>query len=189
MTRLEAYFFKEMAQKRDKKQSAPQTASRSRVKSGIARRGFQNTNPERGRKQLGRVNCRNVVVRISEHDYPFISLWDARRLQRRCIFVLWGVLCRRRLEYEEMEFVAADERRYIVLLIYDIVDNKRRSRMVKCVERYGIRVQKSAFEAFLSKKKYERLVEETSRLIDLETDSLRIYLLADHTSVRSWGCG
>ena len=27
MTRLEAYFFKEMAQKRDKKQSAPQTAS------------------------------------------------------------------------------------------------------------------------------------------------------------------
>ena len=93
------------------------------------------------------------------------------------------------LEYEEMEFVAADERRYIVLVIYDIVDNKRRSRMVKCVERYGIRVQKSAFEGFLSKKKYERLVEETSRLIDLETDSLRIYLLADHTSVRSWGCG
>ena len=93
------------------------------------------------------------------------------------------------LEYEEMEFIAADERRYIVLVIYDIVDNKRRSRMVKCVERYGIRVQKSAFEAFLSKKKYERLVEETSRLIDLETDSLRIYLLADHTSVRSWGVG
>ena len=93
------------------------------------------------------------------------------------------------LEYEEMDFVAADERRYIVLVIYDIVENKRRSRMVKCVERYGIRVQKSAFEAFLSKKKYERLVEETSRLIDLETDSLRIYLLADHTSVRSWGVG
>ena len=85
-----------------------------------------------------------------------------------------------------MEFVAADERRYIVLVIYDIVDNKRRNRMVKCVERYGIRVQKSAFEAFLSKKKYERLVEE---MIDLETDSLRIYLLADHTSVRSWGVG
>jgi len=52
------------------------------------------------------------------------------------------------LECEELEFVAADERRYIVLLIYDIVDNKRRSRMVKCVERYGVRVQKSAFEVF-----------------------------------------
>ena len=53
----------------------------------------------------------------------------------------------------------------------------------------GVRVQKSAFEAFLDEKKYERLVEETSRLIDVETDSLRIYLLANHTSVRSWGVG
>ena len=92
-------------------------------------------------------------------------------------------------EYEEMEFVAVDERRYIVLVIYDIVDNKRRSRMVKCVERYGVRVQKSAFEAFLSKNNYERFVEEKSRLIDLDTDSLLIFLLADHTSVRSWGVG
>ena len=55
--------------------------------------------------------------------------------------------------------------------------------------RLGVRVQKSAFEAFLDEKKYERLVEETSRLIDVETDSLRIYLLANHTSVRSWGVG
>ena len=70
------------------------------------------------------------------------------------------------MEYEEMEFVVADERRYIVLVIYDIVDNKRRSRMVKCVERSGIRVQKSAFEAFLSKNKYELPVEQTSRLTE-----------------------
>ena len=93
------------------------------------------------------------------------------------------------MEYEESEFIAEDVRRYIVLVIYDITDDKRRSRMVKCVERYGVRVQKSAFEAFLDEKKYERLVEETSRLIDVETDSLRIYLLANHTSVRSWGVG
>lgn len=37
-------------------------------------------------------------------------------------------------------YIAEDERRYIVLVIYDIVDNKRRSRMVKCLERYGVRV-------------------------------------------------
>ena len=93
------------------------------------------------------------------------------------------------MEYEESEFIAEDVRRYIVLVIYDITDDKRRSRMVKCVERYGVRVQKSAFEAFLDEKKYERLVEETSRLIDVETDSLRIDVLATHTSVRSWGVG
>lgn len=93
------------------------------------------------------------------------------------------------MEYEEMEFIAPDERRYIILVIYDIIDNKRRLKMVKCLESYGVRVQKSAFEAFLSKKKYEKLVLEAQSLIDHETDSLRIYLLANHTMVRSWGIG
>lgn len=93
------------------------------------------------------------------------------------------------MEYEEMEFVAADARRYIVLAIYDIIENKRRTKMVKCLERYGVRVQKSAFEAFLTKKKYEKLVGEAQSLIDPDVDSLRIYLLANHTMVRSWGVG
>ena len=91
--------------------------------------------------------------------------------------------------YEEDEFFVEDERRYIVLVIYDISEDRRRARMVKCLERYGVRVQKSALEGFLSEKKYDRLIEAATRLIDPETDSLRIYLLANHTSVRSWGVG
>ena len=93
------------------------------------------------------------------------------------------------MDYEENEFLVEDERRYIVLVIYDITDDRRRTRMVKCLERYGIRVQKSAFEAFLTEMKYERMMELTSGLIDPVTDSLRVYLLANHTSVRSWGIG
>lgn len=93
------------------------------------------------------------------------------------------------MDYEENEFLVEDERRYIVLVIYDITDDRRRTRMVKCLERYGIRVQKSAFEAFLTEKKCERMMELTSGLIDPATDSLRVYLLANHTSVRSWGIG
>lgn len=93
------------------------------------------------------------------------------------------------MDYEENEFLVEDEQRYIVLVIYDITDDRRRTRMVKCLERYGIRVQKSAFEAFLTEKKYERMMELTSGLIDPATDSLRVYLLANHTSVRSWGIG
>lgn len=93
------------------------------------------------------------------------------------------------MDYEENEFLVEDERRYIVLVIYDITDDRRRTRMVKCLERYGIRVQKSAFEAFLTEKKYERMMELTSGLIDPVTNSLRVYLLANHTSVRSWGIG
>lgn len=43
------------------------------------------------------------------------------------------------MEFEESEFLVEDTRRYIVLVIYDIVENKRRSKMVKCLERYGVR--------------------------------------------------
>lgn len=48
------------------------------------------------------------------------------------------------------------ERKFIVLMIYDIVDNKRRNKMVKCLEAYGVRVQKSAFEALLNRRQYEK---------------------------------
>lgn len=33
-------------------------------------------------------------------------------------------------------------KKFIVLVIYDVVDNKMRNRLVKCLERYGVRVQK-----------------------------------------------
>ena len=82
-----------------------------------------------------------------------------------------------------------DNRRYVILIIYDIVDNKRRLNMVRCLEKYGIRVQKSAFEVYISKKKYERLEIEAAGIIDKATDSLRIYFLYNHTAVRTWGIG
>ena len=47
------------------------------------------------------------------------------------------------------------ERKFIVLMIYDIVDNKRRNKMVKCLEAYGVRVQKSAFEALLNRRHFD----------------------------------
>ena len=55
------------------------------------------------------------------------------------------------MEFVESEFLVEDTRRYIVLVIYDIVENKRRSKMVKCLERYGVRVQKSAVGNVLPK--------------------------------------
>ena len=42
------------------------------------------------------------------------------------------------------------------LLIYDIIDNKRRTKFAKFMESYGKRVQKSAFELRLDKKKMNR---------------------------------
>ena len=51
MARLEAVFERLGARNTSKNQPAPQNPSRSRVKSRLTKRGFQNTNPERGRKR------------------------------------------------------------------------------------------------------------------------------------------
>ena len=74
-------------------------------------------------------------------------------------------------------------------MIYDIVDNKRRNRMVKCLEAYGVRVQKSAFEALLTRRQYDKMLSESSRLIDEAVDSLRVYVLDDIIDVYTWGIG
>ena len=81
------------------------------------------------------------------------------------------------------------EKKFIVLMIYDIVDTKVRNKMVKCLETYGVRVQKSAFEALLTRKQYEKMLKESSSLIDEEIDSLRVYVLDDIIDVYTWGIG
>ncbi|WP_455266261.1 CRISPR-associated endonuclease Cas2 [Phascolarctobacterium sp.] len=81
------------------------------------------------------------------------------------------------------------EKKFIVLMIYDIVDNKRRNKMVKCLEAYGVRVQKSAFEALLTRRQYDKMLGESSRLIDEAVDSLRVYVLDDIIDVYTWGIG
>jgi len=54
-------------------------------------------------------------------------------------------------------------KKFIVLVIYDVVDNKTRNRLVKCLERYGVRVQKSAFEALLNRKQYDAMMRRASK--------------------------
>ena len=80
-------------------------------------------------------------------------------------------------------------KKFIVLIIYDIVDNKMRLKMVKCLERYGVRVQKSAFEALLNRKQYDVMIRQCSRLINPVIDSLRIYILDDLVKIYTWGIG
>lgn len=81
------------------------------------------------------------------------------------------------------------EKQFIVLIIYDIVDNKTRLRMVKCLEQYGVRVQKSAFEALLTEVQYRKLIRESQRIINHQVDSLRVYILDDVVNVYTWGIG
>lgn len=79
------------------------------------------------------------------------------------------------------------EKRLLVLIIYDIVDNKRRVKLAKYLEGYGTRVQKSAFEAMVSTKKYEKLIREIPGYIRKNEDNVRVYKITGKSQMVSWG--
>ena len=60
------------------------------------------------------------------------------------------------------------------LIIYDIIDNKRRLKLAKYLNGYGFRVQKSSFEAKLTKSKYNQMINGIGKYATNE-DSIRIY--------------
>ena len=91
------------------------------------------------------------------------------------------------LKYVDEKIISREEKIYTILIIYDITDNKRRNRMAKFLEGYGVRVQKSAFEAHLTKRRYVAMLRRAEKIIDYETDSLRTYLLPNNTFINSCG--
>ncbi len=80
-------------------------------------------------------------------------------------------------------------KKFIVLVIYDVVDNKTRNHLVKYLEQYGVRVQKSAFEALLNRKQYDVMMRRASRIINPVEDFLRVYILDDIINIYTWGVG
>ena len=72
-----------------------------------------------------------------------------------------------------------------VLIIYDIVDNKKRLAFAKKLN--GFRVQKSAFEAMITESLYRKLIDEISRMIDKELDSVRVYKIRGSGEVNLFG--
>ncbi|AEF93432.1 CRISPR-associated protein Cas2 [Desulfotomaculum nigrificans CO-1-SRB] len=77
----------------------------------------------------------------------------------------------------------------MVLITYDVdtttPEGRRRLRKVakECVN-YGQRVQKSVFECLLDPAQYADLKHRLNKMIDLNTDSLRFYLLGSNWKKR-----
>lgn len=80
----------------------------------------------------------------------------------------------------------SNELKYRVLIIYDITEDKPRIKLSKLLSSYGVRVQKSAFEASLNKKQYENLIFELDRYVGRE-DSIRVYKLYEDSEVITYG--
>ncbi len=63
------------------------------------------------------------------------------------------------------------------IISYDIVDDKRRTKVMKLLKGYGTRVQYSVFECILNPGEFSRLGRELRELIDQDVDSVRCYRL------------
>ena len=55
--------------------------------------------------------------------------------------------------------ILSDKKKLYILVIYDIVDNRRRVAFAKKMNGYGFRVQKSAFEAMITENLYRKLLK------------------------------
>ena len=75
----------------------------------------------------------------------------------------------------EREFFTPERRRVVV--VFDIVDNRRRRRFIKMVSRYGLRTQFSVFECWVADRQRERFIQKLRAAIDCDEDRLTLYPL------------
>lgn len=63
------------------------------------------------------------------------------------------------------------------IISYDVVTDKRRTKLMKYLLGYGVRVQYSVFECELTARQFANVQREIALLIDRQTDSVRCYRL------------
>jgi CRISPR-associated protein Cas2 len=71
------------------------------------------------------------------------------------------------------------ERFYLVC--YDVVGDRRRSRVANLLKGYGLRVQKSVFECVLSDEQCEMVQRKLEKCLKPEEDQVRFYPMSGHT--------
>jgi len=78
-----------------------------------------------------------------------------------------------------------------VIVSYDIVDDRRRTKIHDTLKDFGARVQYSVFECQLDAQALKRLGDRLGRLINPDEDSIRFYFLCetDVGKVRVMGLG
>ncbi len=82
----------------------------------------------------------------------------------------------------------------MILLTYDVdftqqQDARRLRKVAKLCERYGIRVQNSVFEMLVDPTQFVQIKEDLSKIIDMQTDSIRFYRLGSkwETKIETMG--
>lgn len=79
----------------------------------------------------------------------------------------------------------------LILISYDIIEDKKRNRLAKRLKDFGTRVQKSVFEADVTEKEFKKL-KQALGLVKLEkNESIRLYQLCEACKgrIQIWGTG
>lgn len=61
------------------------------------------------------------------------------------------------------------------VIAYDIMDDRRRNRVIKIIEQYGIRVNYSVFECMFTNVQFKNTQEKIAKLIKFKEDSVIYY--------------
>jgi CRISPR-associated protein Cas2 len=77
----------------------------------------------------------------------------------------------------------------LVVVVYDIPDDRRRDRLATCLEGYGRRVQESVFECFLSLSEMRALYEKVRQQVKSAEDNVRFYWVPVDAVARSLTVG
>jgi CRISPR-associated protein Cas2 len=73
----------------------------------------------------------------------------------------------------------------LAIVVYDVPDDKRRTKLAKFLEGYGRRVQWSVFECFLSLDEMRDLYVRVGKLVKSEEDNVRFYWISEEAVGRS----
>jgi len=63
------------------------------------------------------------------------------------------------------------------IVCYDIPENKRRTRLSRCLDAYGRRVQLSVYEMLMDESLLDRMIADVSLFLDIDEDLFTIYPL------------
>lgn len=66
------------------------------------------------------------------------------------------------------------------VVAYDVADNKRRSKIVKVLEKTGTRINYSVFECMLTVSQLQKIQERIERLINPKEDRIVYYPICVH---------
>jgi len=66
-------------------------------------------------------------------------------------------------------------KRLFCVVAYDVSDDKRRNRVVKVLEKHGVRVNYSVFECMFTESRYVKVQEELKNKINEKEDTIIYY--------------